>query len=137
MQDKEAKIVVIFGVFDMLHPGHVYFIESALEYGQNLNISLATDKYVLGHKSKNTQNNYTAREKALISRFPGITVYPGDDELGKWSILKDVVPNLIVFGHDQELLKNAVIKSGLATSVEMITIPAYNSEIYSTTNLTK
>jgi len=135
MEPNDNKIVIIFGVFDMLHPGHVYFIERALEHGNELHICLATDEYVFTYKGKNTRNNYKIRKIGLKNKFPNVIIHKGDDEIGEWSIFKELNPDVIVFGHDQKLLMKTVVETGLAEGSEIIEISPHNSDIYSTTNL--
>ena len=54
------KIVVATGVFDILHPGHLKFLESAREQGDILIVGMNNDENVRKSKGKNRpiQNEY-------------------------------------------------------------------------------
>ena len=56
--------VLVFGVFDILHPGHIYFLDQVIQLGGDLHICLASDEYVKNYKNRptvkiNTINNTT------------------------------------------------------------------------------
>jgi FAD synthetase len=135
MQNNSKKTVLIFGVFDMLHPGHVYFIDQALTLGDELHINLATDEYVKQYKSKNSNNNYNDRYNALAHLYPNVVIHKGDASMGSWTTVKELKPSIIALGHDQNMLKSALVDSGLVSQTDVVNIPAFHSEIYSTTNL--
>ena len=40
------KKVFVSGCFDILHPGHVYFLEQAKSYGDQLYVSVGSDKNI-------------------------------------------------------------------------------------------
>jgi cytidyltransferase-like protein len=137
MLDITPKTVLIFGVFDMLHPGHVYFIDQATSLGVDLHINLATDEYVKKYKNKNTVHGYEERKKTIQHFYPKAFIHKGDVNMGDWSIFKKINPDIVALGYDQNMLKKALIESGFVDSLELVDIPSFNPEIYSTTNLTK
>ncbi len=130
--------VLIFGVFDMLHPGHVYFINEAKKQGNNLHICLATDEYVKEFKNKNPINNFEKRKETILKMFPDIFIHTGDKTNGDWSIFKNLKPKIIALGYDQVDLHNAILSSNLdLKDTKIIFIEPYLSDIYNTTRLQK
>lgn len=127
--------VLIFGVFDMLHPGHVYFIEQAKKQGKDLHICLATDEYVKKFKNKETINNFDTRKEMILKKFPNITIYKGDDEIGQWSIFKKIKPDLIVLGYDQNGLFDSL--NSLNSGIKILFTEPHLKDIYNTTKLQK
>jgi len=137
MFDSSPQKVLIFGVFDMLHPGHIYFIDQAIVLGQELHINLATDEYVRQYKNKNPINSYEQRKQALEHMYNQVFVHKGDIDMGQWSVVKKINPDIIAIGYDQSLLKQALISSGLVDDAHLIDILPFHPELYSTTNLNK
>jgi len=134
MQSMKDKTVLIFGVFDMLHPGHKYLINEALKLGGILHICLATDEYVKTYKNKKPLNNYLERQNKIKIDFPNVVIHQGDTEIGQWSIFKQITPNVVIFGYDQLELMNAVkdYYTNKLITVDCIILPAYKPELYKT-----
>lgn len=126
--------VLVFGVFDMLHPGHIYFLEYAQKLGDQLHICLASDEYVVSYKKKETRNNFTQRKNQIYKMFPNVIIHKGDTSLGSWSIFKEFSPNIIALGYDQNELKQAVLNLGLK-NVEVISVLPFKESIYKTSLL--
>ena len=135
MNDNSTKTVLIFGVFDMLHPGHVYFINESMKYGESLHVCLATDEYVLKYKNKKTKNDYKNRELELKKAFPDIKIIKGDDDIGDWSVFKNLNPDVFVFGYDQKELARAIGALSFSEDVETFYVDGWKPELYNTTNL--
>jgi cytidyltransferase-like protein len=104
------KTVVVFGTFDGLHPGHIYFLNSAKAFGENLVVVVARDKTTFDLKEKKTKNNEEDRLQKIKSLEIVDEAYFGDKTLGDYNILKILNPNIIVFGHDQHSLKENLLK---------------------------
>lgn len=76
-----AKKVLVSGVFDMLHSGHVEFFREAAQYG-DLSVALGSDKTVFNLKGRTTINSEQERyfmiksvawvKDAFVSRGSGI-----------------------------------------------------------------
>lgn len=134
---KVSRKVLVFGVFDMLHPGHLYFLNNAISYGDELHICLASDEYVVNFKNKLPKNDFDTRAKAIKENFPLVFIHQGDKQIREWSIFNNLIPDLVVLGHDQDLLKKELLKITSLKNVEFVYVPAFLPETYSTTNLNK
>src|SRR3989344_4144936 len=64
---KNEKIVFCSGTFDLLHAGHVLFLEDCKSYGDILVVGLGGNKVVKSYKNKNPIINEVMRLKMLDS----------------------------------------------------------------------
>ena len=63
---KEKKIVLCHGVFDLLHIGHIDYLESAKKFGDILIVSITSDRFVNKGHGRPYFNEYK-RAKMLLS----------------------------------------------------------------------
>ncbi len=93
--------VLVFGTFDHLHPGHMFFLRYAQSKG-DLTIVVARDETVQRIKGRPPRQVQDERMEAIKKAFPTATVLLGHvtDYLAR---LREVQPDLIVFGYDQRL----------------------------------
>ncbi len=91
------------GTFDILHPGHVFYLEEAKKLGgQNaeLFVVIATDKTVEKHKRIPIMSQQQRAE--LISKLSVVDeVYVGN-EGDPFKIVKEKQPDIIAIGPDQK-----------------------------------
>src|SRR3989338_7175861 len=94
-------IAVVFGVFDMFHPGHLSFLKQAMEIGKKLVVGVARDSVVKQLKGRkphfSERERMTHVEKELKN---GVRVVLGDRKLGTYSALKKYRPDAICLGYD-------------------------------------
>lgn len=106
----KAKRVLVFGTFDGLHPGHLFFLRSAKAQGTTLIVAVARDAHVQLLKEKRPVNPETKR-LAVIKQLTFVNeVYLCDEELGTYAISTVAKPDLIVLGHDQQALEKDLIR---------------------------
>jgi len=105
------KIVMVFGAFDGLHPGHLNFFEQAKEYGDKLIVSVGTDRNV--KKIKGKKALFTQKERLelvdnckLIDR----AVIGAEDNF--FENIANYEPDVICLGYDQ-WAKEEDVKEGL------------------------
>lgn len=68
MEKKKDKIVLVGGCFDVLHLGHVVFLEKAKKLGDKLVVLLESDESIKKEKGNNRPiNNQENRAKMLMS----------------------------------------------------------------------
>src|SRR5258708_12785168 len=94
------KKVMVFGVFDLLHPGHISFLKQAKKLGSFLIVSVARDVNVKKVKGKKPVFNekkrmaYVKQLKIAKKVILGATKDP-------WPHIVKEKPSLIALGYDQ------------------------------------
>ncbi len=96
-----AKKVLIFGKFDIIHPGHIVFIQEAKELGQ-VTVVLEPDQAIYNLNGYETFYKESVRKKQLEKL--GLKVLLRRQESGK-AILASLKPDLVYLSEDQEFLK--------------------------------
>ena len=91
--------VMIFGTFDIFHPGHRNFIEQAQREGKELIVVVARDSTVLRFKPS-LKNFEQDRLKTLQKEFPALHILLGDED-DPMAVVKKFRPEIICLGYDQ------------------------------------
>lgn len=91
--------VMATGVFDILHPGHIYYLKEAKKLGNTLCVVVATDSTVrkLKHEPINPENIRLNLIKEL--RIVDEAHLGHKDDMYK--IVKEIKPDIIALGYDQ------------------------------------
>lgn len=100
--------VLAFGTYDILHPGHEYFLQSAKSLGDELFVVVARDDTVVGVKGKvphNDEQQRLAAVKALPFVDGVVLGNPGD----KYAIIEEIRPDIIALGYDQYTFVDALV----------------------------
>lgn len=98
----KEKIVLTGGVFDILHPGHVFFLNECKKLGGKLVVVVATDATAEKNKKRKPIHPASARALIISSLKMVDDVIIGSDE-DKFQVIGRVKPNIIVFGYDQKI----------------------------------
>jgi FAD synthetase len=95
------KVVMCFGTFDGLHPGHEDFFRQSKECGEELIVIVSRDITVVDVKGNLPANNENDRLN-VVREHPLVD----DARLGnhgdKYHIIEEVNPDIICLGYDQE-----------------------------------
>lgn len=91
----------MFGVFDLLHPGHLYFLREAKKYGDHLTVVITRDARVLHEKGHTPKLNERERVE-MVSALRDVDNVALGDKVGEWKILRKLKPNVICIGYDQD-----------------------------------
>lgn len=96
------KKVVVFGVLDLLHPGHLYFLREARKHGDNLTVVVTRDARVIDEK--NRRPIFSERERlAMVQALRMVGQAVLGDPTGQWSVLKRLQPDVVCIGYDQDM----------------------------------
>ena len=100
------KRVMVGGVFNVIHPGHIYFLKKAKEYGDYLIVVIATDK-TAGRKAL-----FPAKvRKEMIESLNFVDKVIIGDDRDQTKVIKKEKPDIVVLGYDQDMeLENIPIK---------------------------
>jgi FAD synthetase len=111
--------VMATGVFDILHLGHLYFLEEAKKLGDELIVVVATDKTAeqLKHIPITSQDMRVKMVSALKPVDKAVLGYEGD----RYTIVKEMKPDIIALGydqkHDEEQIRSDLKEHGLDVKV--------------------
>ena len=117
------KKIATFGVFDIVHSGHIMFLEGCKDLVKNseLTVVVSRDSTVLREKSKKPLMSEEDRRFIVQSLKPvdeAILGYEGKDKL---RIVEDIKPDIIVLGYNQSFkekqLEKELNKRGLKIQV--------------------
>jgi FAD synthetase len=111
--------VMATGVFDLLHPGHIYFLTEARKLGDELVVVVARDSTARKFKHEPITSE-TSRVQIVSALKPvdrAVLGHEGDI----YAILDEIRPDIIVLGFDQVHNEDRVLeecrKRGLHTRV--------------------
>lgn len=135
-----SKKILIFGVFDGIHEGHLAFINEAKNHGDHLVAIVARD--IVAEELKGKLPKYCEADRINeLLKVPGIDlVFLGDAKTGTYSILKEIKPNVIFLGYDQELLfvnLCEAIKEGKLSDMEIVRGTPHKPEIFHSSIINK
>ncbi len=132
-EDNSEKIVMTNGCFDILHSGHVQFLEQAKKLGDKLIIAINTDKSVKNLKGQNRPiNNLKSRIEVLKGLSSVDWIIPFDEETPE-KLIELITPNILVKGSDYEIEKIAGAQHVFKNGGEVFTINLLKG--HSTTNI--
>jgi len=125
------KKVATFGVFDIIHAGHIKFLENCKKIDKNsrLIVVISRDSTVLREKGKKPIMSEQERKKIVESLKVVDEAILGHEGSDKFRIVKEIKPDIIVLGHDQpwddKELKKELKKRDL--NVEIIRLKKYGN----------
>ncbi len=120
------KRVMVFGTYDVFHPGHRYFIAEAQKKGDELVAVIARDETVRKIKPV-LRNDETLRKKVVQEAFPDVTVVLGDLE-DPMKVVREHNPDLVCLGYDQIGFSERLMKE--FPDLPVVRIEAFHPEKY-------
>jgi FAD synthetase len=124
-----VRRVVATGTFDILHPGHLYYLEESGRLGDELYVIVARDRNVR-HKPKPVLPE-EQRARMVAALKPVDHAVLGDLH-DMFRPIEEIRPAVITFGFnqhfDEEKIRGELGKRGL--SVELVRIGSYGGDRY-------
>lgn len=129
----KAQRVLVFGTFDLLHPGHLSFLRQARDLARELYVVVARDKNSEKLKGRRPVQNEDLRLNAL-AKLPFVTkAMLGQAELNhRYQLVSETNPNIIALGYDQFLLTTTLEKDllSLGLDIKLIRLKPYKADRY-------
>lgn len=100
LKARDKKIVFTNGCFDLIHVGHIKFLETAKSYGDILILGLNSDRSVTSIKGKNRPINTENDRAKILSALEVIDYVVVFDEDTPYELIKLIKPHILVKGGD-------------------------------------
>jgi D-beta-D-heptose 7-phosphate kinase / D-beta-D-heptose 1-phosphate adenosyltransferase len=97
---KGKKIVFTNGCFDLLHAGHISYLEKAKNFGDILIIGLNSDRSVTSLKGKERPINLQEDRAYILSALEVVDYVVMFDEDTPYELIKSIEPHILVKGGD-------------------------------------
>jgi FAD synthetase len=108
-----GRTVLATGVFDLLHLGHLRFLEESKKKGgprSKLVVVVARDKTVFRRKGKGPVFPEDQRRELVAALRVVDRAILGREEIDLLGILKEVKPDIVCVGYDQDEIRTAVTR---------------------------
>lgn len=94
------KVVFTNGVFDLLHPGHVRYLQQAKELGDALIVGVNSDRSVRLNKGEGRPIHAEAERAEILAALQVVDVVVVFDEETPHEVIAAVQPDVLVKGAD-------------------------------------
>ena len=124
--------VLVFGTFDIFHPGHEYFLKQAKKHGDELVVVVARDSTVKNIKGKMPINDEQYRLRVIQALDFVDKAVLGYESIDKYKIIEEIKPDIICLGYDQSAFVDDLEKKlhELELKTEIIRLGAYKPHLY-------
>jgi len=132
------KTVMSAGTFDIIHPGHLFYLQESKKHGDKLIVVVARDDTSKAFKGANPVHNEKERLEAVRS-----LKIVDEAVLGKqgniFNIIEEIKPDVICLGYDQKVQKQELEEELKKRNIkaEVIRIGAYMQHLYKSSKMRK
>lgn len=127
------KVVFTNGCFDILHLGHVDYLEKASQKGNKLIVALNTDASVKELKGENRPINDEYARARLLAALAFVDAVILFSEPTPEALIKQLIPDVLVKGNDYKISNIVGAEFVMQNGGKVETIDLVNG--YSTTNI--
>jgi rfaE bifunctional protein nucleotidyltransferase chain/domain len=134
-KQNEFKVVFTNGCFDILHLGHLDYLEKSRNFGDKLVIGLNTDRSVSQLKGSNRPVNNEYARARMLAAMSFVDLVIAFDEETPLELIQKVKPDILIKGKDYSIDNIVGAEFVLGNGGEVKTIELL--EGYSTTEIIK
>ena len=121
--------VMASGVFDILHLGHLHYLEESKKLGDELFVVIATDETVRKYKHEPITNEKIRLELVNSLKPVDKAVLGYEDDMYK--IVSEIKPDVITLGfdqvHNEQKIKDELVKRKISTKV--VRLPKFDTDL--------
>ncbi|GGO63836.1 bifunctional D-glycero-beta-D-manno-heptose-7-phosphate kinase/D-glycero-beta-D-manno-heptose 1-phosphate adenylyltransferase HldE [Bowmanella pacifica] len=113
------KVVMTNGCFDILHAGHVSYLENAAQLGDRLIVAVNDDDSVRRLKGEGRPVNLVERRMSVLAGLASVDWVFAFSEDTPQRVISDILPDVLVKGGDYQVEQIAGAKEVLANGGEV------------------
>jgi rfaE bifunctional protein nucleotidyltransferase chain/domain len=133
LRGEGKKIVFTNGVFDLLHPGHVRYLQHARTLGDALIVGINSDRSVRAVKGPDRPITPETERAEILAALACVNAAAIFDEETPYEIISAIAPDVIVKGADWA--ENAIVGRDIVEARGGRVVRATIEEGYSTTSI--
>ena len=118
LKGRSEKVVFTNGCFDILHAGHVKYLQEARSFGEMLILGLNSDASVKRLKGESRPINNEADRAFVLSGLSAVDFVVVFDEDTPYELIKAIKPDILVKGGDYE--GKEVVGSDIAKETRLV-----------------
>jgi rfaE bifunctional protein nucleotidyltransferase chain/domain len=125
-----GKVVFTNGVFDLLHPGHVHYLQDARKLGDALVVGLNSDRSVRANKGPERPIMPEAERAEVLGALECVDAVAIFDEQTPAEIIRRIQPDVLVKGADwgpDNIVGRDTVEARGGTVVRMELLPGYST----------
>jgi D-beta-D-heptose 7-phosphate kinase / D-beta-D-heptose 1-phosphate adenosyltransferase len=115
---KGKKIVFTNGCFDLLHAGHVSYLEKAKKFGDVLILGLNSDQSITSLKGENRPINMQEDRAYILAALEVVDYVVIFDEDTPYELIKSIQPHILVKGSDY--IGKEVVGQDIADELKLV-----------------
>lgn len=128
------KKVIVFGTFDIIHPGHIHMLKEAKKYGDYLIAVIARDPIVCEVKGKLPKYNENIRLENVQKLGIADKVRLGCLGENKYQTIAEENPDIVALGYDQKAFVDN-LADAVEDHVQIVKLQPYMEDIYKSSKL--
>lgn len=128
------KKVIVFGTFDIIHPGHIHMLKEAKEYGDYLIVVIARDPIVCQVKGKLPTYDEKTRLENVQKLGIADRVRLGCLGENKYQAIAEEQPDIVALGYDQKAFVDDLAEA-VDEHVQIVRLQPYLPKIYKSSKL--
>ncbi|MCD6247165.1 MAG: FAD synthase [Candidatus Diapherotrites archaeon] len=134
----KEKLVLAFGCFDILHPGHLYYLKKAKALGSKLIVVIARDENALKEKGYRPLKDEKQR-LAIINALRFVDKAVLGSKRDKLEMILKYRPDVIALGYDHKVSKQTIKRFLKQHNIDakVVRIKAYNAKKYKSSIIKK
>jgi len=118
LKNKNKKIIFTNGCFDILHIGHVKYLEEAKSYGDILILGLNSDSSIQKLKGKNRPINSQTDRAYILASLEVVDYLIIFDEETPYELIKHIKPDILVKGSDY--IDKEIVGQDIANELKLV-----------------
>ncbi len=132
------KTVLVGGCFDLIHVGHITFLETAKQHGDKLVVMLESDETIQRLKGKDRPFHTQEQRKIMLEALRAVDevlmLPPMDSDAAYMDVIKKIKPDIIALTEGDPILEKKM-KQTERIGAQALVIP--KTITHSTTTLAK
>ncbi len=103
LQEARKRLVMTNGCFDILHVGHVRYLQAARALGDALLLAINSDRTVRLLKGESRPVNTEAERAEMLAALEAVSYVTVFDDISPRTLIGEVLPDVLVKGGDYGL----------------------------------